>query len=180
MIIVLFVVSFVLSFVLSGLEQVKHYEGAEAKLQYTAAKGGNTLMPELSEIGQPTDIEYHNVFISMFIFSAETDYLICRYTADEYQICKEELETEYTFQTETIRDSRSQCEPSAEVNGYQFRLLSIEEYKGPIYFPKHLILIGYSDDTREIVYVAFEDVDLDYITSLKEFITDDCGWKYIR
>ena len=137
-------------------------------------------MPELSAIGRPTDIEYHNVFAVFFIFSSETDYLICRYTPEEYEIRKAALETEYTFQTETITEGTSKCEPMADVDGYQFRMLSPEEYNGTILYPKKMILIGYSDNAREIVYVAFEDWDLDYMSSFKDFIVDDCGWKHIR
>lgn len=179
-ILVLFAVLFVWSFIFTGFVQVKHYEGTEAEMQYAAVKNENALMPELSEIGQSTDIEYHNVFTAFFVFSAETDYLICCYTPDEYEIKKAELETDYAFQEEIITGDYSNCEPSVEIDGYQFRLLSVDEYKGTIYYPKNLVLIGFSDATKEIVYVVFEDFDLDYISSLKDFITDDCGWKYIR
>lgn len=176
----LFVVSYLFFFTFAGYMQVKRYEGAEAELQYNVAKGENTLMPELSEIGQTAGIEYHNVYSAFFIFSTETDYLICRYTPDEYEIQKAALEMGYTFQEESITDAYSKCEPSAEMDGYQFRLLSVDKYKGTIDFPKNLVLIGYSDEAREIVYVAFNDIDLDYISSLKDFIVNTCGWKYVQ
>jgi len=34
--------------------------------------------------------------------------------------------------------------------------------------------------TYYIIYISFYDDDIDYLTSLSEFINDDCGWKYIR
>jgi hypothetical protein len=45
------------------------------------------------------------------------------------------------------------------VDGYHFRLLSAEEYKQTIDFPEQLILIGYSDETREIVYLVYDSMD---------------------
>ena len=85
---------------------------------------------------------------------------------------------EYVFQTETITENESNCEPSAQVDGFEFRILSIEEYD--LYYPKQVILIGYSDDDYEIVYASYCDWDLDYISSLQNFIISECGWKYIR
>ncbi len=136
------------------------------------------MMPELSELGNTTDIEHYNVFSAFYIFSTETDYLICRYTQEEYEIQKTRLDTAYTFQTETITDDYSNCEPMIEIDGYQFRMLSNEAYD--LYFPKNIVLIGCSDEAREIVYLEFYDLDLDFVDSLKDFITDECGWKYIR
>ena len=166
-------------FVFVGLMQVRHYEGTEAERLYVDVKEENTLMPELAAIGQPTDVEYHRVMFH-HLFSSETDILICRYSLDEYVIQKAALDTEYAFQTEAITNGHSDGQPSAEVDGYQFRFLSIKEYKGTIDYPKHVILIGCSDDAREIVYIAYEDDDLDYIPSLEDFILDYCGWKYVR
>ena len=161
-------------------EQVIHYYGAAAESRYAAMEQEHTLMPSLSELGDPTDIECHEMLASFAIFSWETSYLICRYTPDEYEVQKAELETEYTFQREAITEYKSNCEPSVEVDGYLFRLLSIEEYKEDIRYPHKIILIGCSDEAREIVYAVFDDFDLDYILSLEEFITENCGWRYIR
>lgn len=177
-ILAVFVISFFISMIFTDFVKVERYNGEEAAARYASAADENELMPELSEIGKPSEIAYRNVFACFFIFEWETDYLICRYAPDEYEIRKAALETEYTFQSETITEYKSNCEPSAEVDGYQFRLLSVEEYN--LYYPKELLLIGYSDNAREIVYVAFEDFDLDYISSLEEFIIDECGWEHIR
>lgn len=179
-ILALFAVSFLCSFIFVGFVQAKRYEGTQAQIQYAAVKNENPLMPELSGIGQPAAIEYDNIVTAFFLFYAETDYLICRYTPDEYEMQKAALETDYAFQETVITGDFSNCDPSVEIDGYRFRLLSPDEYKGEIFYPKNLVLIGFSDAAREIVYAAFEDADLDYISSLEDFITNDCGWKYIR
>ena len=70
------------------------------------------------------------------------------------------------------------CEPTAEINGYLFRALSIDEYE--LNYPKNMVLIATNADENEIVYMNFCDDDLDYIEVLDEFINDECGWKHIR
>lgn len=177
-ILALFLMVFLFSSFLIGWTQVKHYKSDEAVQQYSSVKSESNMMPELSELGNTTDIEHYNVFSAFYIFSTETDYLICRYTQEEYEIQKTRLDTAYTFQTETITDDYSNCEPMIEIDGYQFRMLSNEAYD--LYFPKNIVLIGCSDEAREIVYLEFYDLDLDFVYSLKDFITDECGWKYIR
>lgn len=178
-ILVLFAVLSFFLFVFVGLVQAEHYEGAEAEQLYADVKADNTLMPELSAIGQPAGVEYHRVTFH-HIFSSETDLLVCRYSSDEYAIQKAALDTDYAFQTEAITNRYDDCQPAVEIDGYRFRLLSTEEYEETIRYPKNVILIGYSDDAREIVYIAYENIDLDYISSLKDFVLDDCGWKYVR
>lgn len=178
-ILLLLPVAFLFSVIFTGHTQIKHYQGAEARAYYASVKSEYTLMPELTEVGRPLDIECYNVFSSA-IFSDKADYLICRYTPDEYETQKAELERKYIFQTEPIIHSDGKCEPMADIDGYQFRLLSIKEHKKGLYYPKRIILIGCSDEKLKIVYIAFENLDLDYIPSLKEFIIHSCGWKYIR
>ena len=68
------------------------------------------------------------------------------------------------------------CDPTVELDGYFFRTLSIEEFN----YPKRLMFVATNDETNEIVYLSFYDDDLDYIVSLGDFLSDDCGWKHIR
>lgn len=178
-ILLLFLVSFFFSWICASITQVKHYEGTEAE-QKCVAEMRLLQMPELSDIGQPTEVEYYYVDSSFAIFCSETNHLICRYTPEEYEIQKARLDEEYIFQTETITLYDSSCEPMTEIDGYRFRMLSTEAYKESLYYPKSVILIGYSDEAREIVYIAYYNFDLDYISSLDTFIVEDCGWKYVR
>lgn len=174
-ILVLFLITLFFSFFIAGWTQLKRYEGNEAVQQYSNSVSESKLMPELSELGNPEKIEYYNLFSAFCIFSYETDGLICTYTQEEYLIQKVRLDTTYNFQTEKTADD---ILPAVEIDEYQFRLLSIDEYD--LYYPKDVVLVGYSDDANEIVYIEFYDIDLDYITSLQEFIADECGWKYMR
>jgi len=86
------------------------------------------------------------------------------------------LDTTYTFQNDPMSVDEYTCEPTAKINGYLFRALSIEEYE--LYYPKRVILIATNDEENEIVYMVFYDDDLDYIESLPDFINNECGWKH--
>ena len=174
-ILVLFLITLFFSSLIVGWTQLKRYEEDEAVQQYSNSVSESKLMPEISELGNPEKIEYYNLFSAFVIFTYETDGLICTYTQEEYAIQKARLDTTYSFQTEKTADD---ILPAVEIDGYQFWLLSNNEYD--LYYPKEVVLVGYSDDANEIVYIEFYDIDLDYITSLEEFIEDYCGWKYMR
>lgn len=155
-------------------------QGAEAEQAYLSVKGEHEVLPELSELGQPIALQHYHLNSHILFFLSEADHLICRYTPEEYELQKARLNENYIFQSEAITTNSSHCEPAAEVDGYHFRLLSTEEYKQTLDFPEQLILIGCSDEAREIVYLVYDSMDLDSISSLHNFISDDCSWKYIR
>lgn len=164
---------------MSGSKNLHHYDGIKAVQQYNALEK-SSLMPEVSDLGDPVEIEYYDAQYTIAIFSSETDWLICRYTPEEYEIQKTALETQYVFQTYPIETPDAITEPVAKNDGYIFRMLSLEEYSEELCFPQHIIFVGYSDETKEIFYGEFNDIDLDYIESLEDFIQDDCCWKHIR
>ena len=172
-ILVLFLILFLFSSFLVGWTQVERYKENEAVQQYSLLE--SEFMPDLAELGKPSHIEYYRLFSHFLIFSCEADGLICSYSQEDYEIQKARLDTTYIFQKEKTGDN---FDPMVDIDGYQFRMLSVEEYD--LCYPKNVVLIGYSDNTKEIIYLEFYDIDLDYITSLKDFIMDECGWKYIR
>ncbi|MBE6747788.1 MAG: hypothetical protein E7557_00980 [Ruminococcaceae bacterium] len=160
-----------------------HYEDEMLEAEYSEIAETKKLMPTLDEVGSPVDIDYYNVYIQYFIyFTPETDYLICEYTPEEYKTQKNALFEKFIFQEDKLSNLDASCEATTELDGFTFRSLSIDEksYKSSIDYPKQMMLIAYSDKTNEIIYISFYDDDIDYLTSLSEFINDDCGWKYIR
>lgn len=136
-------------------------------------------MPLLSEIGTPESMEYCKYFSSRgIIFTCDSYVLICRYDEKDYEEQKQALTETYVFQTDMIRLSDGKrSEPTAELNDYQFRMLSIEEKE--FFYPSQMVLIAFNDETQEIVYISFYDDDLDRIDSLASFIQNECGWKHI-
>ena len=168
----------------SGFIRVNRYKGEEAVRRYTALQQEHRLLPELSRLTAAVDIEFWNA-VDNNLFSSEANYLVCSYTPEEYEVQKAELDTEYTFQTEPVTLRRDHCQPTAEADGYAFRMLSVTAYSelGEFFdrgYPHRVILIGCSDQNKEILYMVFENYDLDSISSLEELLKDECGWKYIR
>ncbi|MBQ8404520.1 MAG: hypothetical protein IJX55_08900, partial [Clostridia bacterium] len=116
----------------------------------------------------------------MAIFTCNSYALISEYNEEEYEVQKALLNEKYIFQSEEMGAFDTVCEHTAVVDGYFFRTLSVEgEYKY-INYPKNMFLIGTNDQTKEIVYMYFNDIDLDYISSLEDFINDDCGFEHMR
>ena len=177
-----FSLTFAFSILIAPFDQVKHYEAAEAEQHYISTDRINAYMPKLSQLGNYSEIDYYSIYQSSLIFYWYTDHLICRYTPEDYVIQKVKLDDEFVFQSKPIYhySTDPMWQPSADIDGYHFRILSCENYDDiDYYYPKRIVIIGYSDETYEIVYISYDDTDLDYITSLENFIIDNCGWEYI-
>ena len=141
----------------------------------------NELMPSLEAVGHPTKMEYYDVFTKCFCFFSNADYLICRYDAEEYAQQKLQLDDRYIFQTQAMESCGYLCEPSEMVDGYHFRVLSTRgEYERMVNYPWYMTLIGYSDEKQEIIYLTYYNTDIDYHTSLAEFLQEECGWRQVR
>lgn len=100
--------------------------------------------------------------------------MVCKYSEDEYLQKKSSLDEKYVFEI----DDRTNKEQITEIDGYYFRMLSIAEYE--MNYPKEVVLIATNDKTREIVYISYLDWDIDTISSLDEFILNNCGWEHIN
>ncbi len=182
-ILIIFTLLFSFGFILGEYAMVWQFEGEELETQYSEIAETKKLMPSLSEICTPIDVDYYKVYIKYFIyFTPETDYLVCEYTSDEYKKQKDLISKKYIFQEKELSNYDASCESITEIDGFTFKSLSINEesYELSIDFPKKMVLIGFSDKTNEIIYISFYDDDIDYISSFSDFVNEDCGWKYIR
>ncbi|MBQ9993541.1 MAG: hypothetical protein IJP17_02400 [Clostridia bacterium] len=177
LILVLFTLAFLAVNAMGKFEQLSRYENEDVKSHYV--ENDNIPMPSLSDIAQPIEMHLYDYFSQFTIFfSCDVDILICKYDEDAYESQKALLDESYVFQSNSMNARGYACEPTAEINGYLFRALSIDEYE--LNYPKNIVLIATNDDENEIVYMNFCDDDLDYIEVLDEFINDECGWKHIR
>lgn len=177
LLLVAFVCLFLFLNVIGKFEALSYYENDQIAPHYRQVEEQFSLMPSLSEVGQPTRIAYYDYFSQqMGIFTCDADYLICQFDDSEFVIQKERLDQEYTFQVDPMSAHGYACDPTVELDGYTFRTLSVEDLN----YPKRLVFIATNDDTNEIIYLSFVDDDLDYIVSLEDFLKDDCGWKHIR
>lgn len=165
---------------------VHRYRGEEALARY----GESTIMdkaifPVAETLGSAEQVEYYETE-NFNVFYHTSNVLICCYAQEDYAARVANLSEQFEFQQEPVVDGDHSCESSVEIGGYTFRLLSVDNsiyYKSnyfPNYFPKKVWIVGQNDKTREIVYISFADDELDYISSLKDHIKNDCGWRYIR
>lgn len=181
-ILVAFVLLFVEAILIGPMISMDHYEDAEAAEAYAANKKRVAAMPNLEDLGSPEAMEFYSYrFLAHVSFEWEADTLICRYTEDDYAAEKARLDEQFIFQTEPMRvyGDSTLCYPTAEIDGYSFRTLSVGgEYE--INYPKQLMLVGTNDETQEIVYLASNDPELDYLDDLSGYILDECGWQHIR
>lgn len=167
-----------IAFLFGPFETITSYKGNRAEIKYTEFVENDPLLPQLSETGNPESVEYYDYYARIIFFFYESDTLICKYNEQDYTEQKTLLDEKYVFQTEELVESGYSCEPTVQIDNYTFRFLSVDEYD--LYYPKEVYLIATNDTTREIAYISFYDIDLDFISDATDFINGDCGWEHIR
>ena len=136
---------------------------------------------QVTELGEAEQIEYHYFYNQVGLFFDSDCYtLICTYSPGDYAAMCDELETRYTFHTESLDAGDTELPPLYTLEGYEFRFLEMETDTYDLDYPHYMILVGTNDETREIVWSYYDDDDLDYISDPEKFLLNDCGWKYIR
>ena len=175
---VLYLLLFLWSFLVVRRETLDVYHGSEAREAYTAAFDP---MPQLSEVGEPEQITYYAYYSEAILILTNADYLICRYSAEEYVAQKTEVQEKFRFQDGQISACDYAVTPEACIDGYHFRLLAADEESTYDFdYPKKLMVIATNDETCEIIYLSYTDVDIDYIEFFDRFIIDCCGWQRVR
>lgn len=159
-----------------------YHTGADAFAQcQTDWEGHDSFFYEFTDWGNPTDAEYQFYDKQMGVFFDTYAYtLICHYTEPDYLVQKAHLEETCRFHTEPLSEPESTLPAEYETDGYTFRFLSFDEEEYRLEYPKYMTILGFNDETHEIVYLYFDDDDLDYISSWDHFLTSDCGWNHIR
>lgn len=166
-------------FLIGPIVSLDHYEQNEVAAQYTEVHDKVDAMPNLDEIGTPLKTDYFVFQREEYIFCWHTYTLVCTYDSSEYEQQKALIEQNYVFQAADLEEFGYTCSPYDELDGFTFRALSCEgEYKY-LQWPKYMAFIGTNDETRQIVYMYYDDSDIDYFDgTLEEFIDKNCGWKH--
>lgn len=157
----------------SGVEYLTKLKEEKAWTAYNSSLYFD-FQPKQTDLGEPESFEYYIYNAAGAIYEIHAGTAIARYDESQYQEQNQRIDSTYNFAT-----SESKWTPYKEtsIGQYRFRLLTEQE---GISYPKNMYIIGTNDHTKEIVYIRFVDVDLDYITSMEDFINNECGWKYIR
>lgn len=159
---------------ISEFSHLESYSDDEAYSKYIINYYNVKEFPTIAELGDYEKLEYHIYDSSIPLAEPHADLIICKYDNYDYEVEREKALYSYNFQSEP----KGAAEPEVSVDGYKFRMLSTEDYFD--YFPKDVGFIGVNDKTKEIVYIHYQNVELDYISSTYDFIRNSCGFKYIR
>lgn len=137
------------------------------------------------ELGDPEEISYHDCLrLAGLYFDTKVHALVCR-CGEDYESQKTALEACLPFREEALesRDpdtgEKLQFAPDLRIGGDRFRFLEPgENYKS--WFGNFCVLFVTNDATREIAFLVYDDIEVDYVTDITEFIEYDCCWKMIR
>ena len=137
------------------------------------------------ELGDPEEISYHDCLrLAGLYFDTKVHALVCRYGQD-YEAQKAALEAGLPFREEPLKssdprtDKRFLFDPALRIGDDLFRFLDPGEgYES--WFGKFCVLFVTNDETRELAFLVYDDVEVDYVPDITEFIEYDCCWKMIR
>ena len=122
--------------------------------------------PEVSELSNYDGMSF-KYSENEGLFSWYSYILKVSYSDVDFETEKTRIEENYSF------DKR--FSDIIEVDSFNIRVLDIEKYQ--LEYPKYLAFLGVSESTKEIVYIYYEDQDLDTIgESWEDFILDNCNW----
>ena len=139
------------------------------------------------ELDSPESVVLHKYLINYIAFSTKADILLCQYVDTAYENAKTMLENRYSFRTELLENryaddpEKKLLEPYIEIGDDHFHILYPNDGDDQAWeFYKRSIWVVTNDAEQEIGYILFNDIDLDYVEDLTEFINEFCGWKYVR
>lgn len=164
MLIMLGVMILVLWFLLLGSYKLKGVKYLNSNQDHTGDYFNETNIGDYEEL-------YFQLFHKNVIFyESDASTLIATYNADEYSKQVNKIENEIPFLN---NKDESGVYSDFEIGEWNFRVCKFE---GTIY-PKNFAMIGFHEETCEIAYLEFCNVDQDYITgagdgngSMEDFI----------
>lgn len=159
---------------------------AQERFETAVAKKLPDALATSLELGAPDSVVCHTM-IQNSIWSTQSNILLCRYDEEEYRAVKGTLETGHRCRTELF-DSRCTdnegpvlLEPYISIGDDHFRFLwPLDGDRESWDFFKRSLLMVTNDKTHEIGFIFFNDIELDYVEDMEEFIYYWCGWEYIR
>ena len=152
--------------------------------QFAARYSGLDAIQNL-ELGDPEEVVYHDCLrMAGLYFDTKVHALVCRY-GEDYEAEKAALEARLPFREEALESGdpntgeRLRFEPNLRIGGDLFRFLEPgEDHQS--WFGNFCVLFVTNDETREIVFLVYDDIEVDYLTDITEFIEYDCCWSMIR
>lgn len=173
----LIIISLILSFIgwfLFGSYTIK---GAEKEYISHSLTEENLL----ESAGNYDDVYFQLYTYNMFIFQSRSALLKFDYTEENYIAQTEFISNNYSFLDEPIIDdydfSYIISQNEFDIGDQQFRVCADGDY------PKEFRIIGFNEKSKSIVYIDFDDSDLDYLCETFEpmeecFIDEYVGYNF--
>ena len=136
-------------------------------------------------LGSPEETVFHDCQrLQGLFFETQACALVCRYGSD-YEAQKAALEAQLPFRAEPLESGdpdtgeRLRFDPAVLIGDDLFRFLEPgENYQ--IWFEKFSVLFVTNDAARELAFLIYDDIEVDSVTDIEEFIEHDCCWAMIR
>lgn len=118
-----------------------------------------------------------------FFFRIQAILLKFDYTEENYMAQKEYINNSYSFLDEPVLDNYDSSyiisQNEFDIGDWQFRVCADGDY------PKEFRTIGFNEKSKSIVYIDFDDPDLDYLCETYEpmeecFIDEYVGYDFRR
>ncbi|MCM1364498.1 MAG: hypothetical protein NC122_01095 [Faecalibacterium sp.] len=145
--------------------QFKAYDGDKAVTRYSSS-----CTADIDE--KYKNVNYYEYYVYTIIYQQKADTLICQYDDSDFAKKVEEINSEYEFYLNPVE--RDEADPNFTIDGFDFRLVKTKDY------PHEMQFIGINSETKEIVYLSYEDGDLDSVGDFHDLLDTGCGWDYIR
>ena len=165
---------------------IKLHRSTQTDAQSKFEASVNRILPDaLSaplDLGSPKTVVLHGYLEADGIWMSNSYTLLCQYDAADYEAAKAALETKHSFRTELLNTGVKgvMVEPYVSIGNDFFRLLwPLDGGKESFAFYKESLFLVTNDVEHRIGFIVFQDIDLDYVDDLTEFLNEWCGWKHI-
>ena len=137
------------------------------------------MMPELDSLPAYESITYRYQGRFRVIYDAQSILLVVTYDEDTYAEEKEEIEKQYVFLSKEsfepgYKDALTIPEYEFSINSFSFHVI---DSSGSMY-PKFFGMIATSDQKHSVAYLYYNDVDLDYIDHMTDFVHENYAYRW--
>lgn len=135
----------------------------------------NDLLPSLSQLGSYSSVSVMHYHDSGIIYNADAYTLTVEYSDGEYEGTRDGFLKNCAFESGIIKDENGEKETEFKYDGYTLKVFNFDIYE--LEYPHEIFMMGYSDSLNQLVFVYFEDEDLDHFDgNFADFLADNCGW----
>lgn len=174
LILILLIIGSLFAYFVFGINETTRYNIDE----WENLEKNFTYLPSVNEMGEYADLKSKYLHKEYFICQSDAYTLKARYSKEAFDKQKDYIKNNYFFQEIVVEYGEEiiEREASFKFDGFEFQMLSLREYN--LYYPKQIVFVGFSDKNNEIVFVFYDDIDIDYINrSFSDFLIEECGWE---